>query len=186
MLVHTHSRLAKGRPFENPQSKQVCQCQNQIERIQNNVTRLSEKTTQLAEQRVLSKPKKERRKNFPLRLSLSERTALEAKAEQAGLKLSPYLRQAGLNKKISDQANRVSEINRATYVELGRIGNNINQMTKAAHQSLQRGMGCNIDPSELNDLLALLKKIRIEVLAVEPQEEKHGEMIAKQIKGKKL
>lgn len=111
--------------------------------------------------------KQERRKNYPLRLSGSERAALEAKAAAAGLKLSAYLRQAGLNKTVSAQFESVPAINRLTYTELGRIGNNINQMTKAAHTSLQRGMGCNIDPDDLNNLLALLKKIRLEVLAVE-------------------
>ena len=117
------------------------------------------------------KPEKEKRKNFPLRLSASERTALEAKAEAAGLKLSPYLRQAGLNKTISSKGNGVPEINRATYVELGRIGNNINQMTKAAHKSLQRGMGCNIDPRELLALRDLLKQIRLEVLTISDSSE---------------
>ena len=115
----------------------------------------------------MSKSKKERRKNFPLRLSASERAALESKAESAGLKLSPYLRQAGLNKSISNKTNLVPEVNRAIYVELGRIGNNINQITKAAHKSLQRGTGCNINPSELSALLALLKQIRLEVMAVD-------------------
>ena len=119
----------------------------------------------------MSKPEKEKRKNFPLRLSASERTVLEAKASAAGLKLSPYLRQAGLNKTISSKTNRVPAINRATYVELGRIGNNINQMTKAAHKSLQRGMGCNVNPTELSALLRLLKQVRLEILAIEQQED---------------
>ena len=114
----------------------------------------------------MSREKQERRKNYPLRLSSSERAALEAKAEAAGLKLSAYLRQAGLNKTVSAKKELVPAINRLTYTELGRIGHNINQMTKAAHKSLQRGMGCNVDPDELNGLLVLLKKIRLEVLAI--------------------
>jgi hypothetical protein len=114
----------------------------------------------------LSEQKNEKRKNFPLRLSPSERIALEEKAESAGLKLSSYLRQAGLNKSILNKTKSVPEINRATYVELGRIGNNINQMTKTAHKSLQRGMVCKIDPTELSALLKLLKQIRLEVMAI--------------------
>lgn len=114
----------------------------------------------------MSKLEKEKRKNFPLRLSASERTALEAKASAAGLKLSSYLRQAGLNKTISSNNNLIPEINRATYVELGRISNNINQITKAAQKSLQRGMGCNIDPRELLALRDLLIQIRLEVLNI--------------------
>ena len=114
----------------------------------------------------MSELKKEKRKNFPLRLSPSERTALEQKAKSAGLKLSPYLREAGLNKTIAVKTKSVPEINRAIYVELGRVGNNINQITKAAHTSIQRGTGCNVNPTELSTLLALLKQIRLEVMAV--------------------
>ena len=114
----------------------------------------------------MSKPNSEKRKNFPLRLSPSERAVLEEKAKSCGLKLSAYLREAGLKKKISSRVNRVPEINRATYVELGRIGNNINQIAKAANISVKRGMGCNVNPRELSALLALLKQIRLEVMAI--------------------
>lgn len=119
----------------------------------------------------MSEPKAEKRKNFPLRLSPSERIALEQKAAEAGLKLSPYLREAGLNKTIAKKTNSIPEINRATYDELGRIGNNINQLTKAAHISLKRGTGCNVNPSELSALLSLLKQIRLEVLAIADETE---------------
>ena len=111
------------------------------------------------------------RENYQLRLLPSERSAMEQKAREAGLKLSEYLRSAGLNKTISSKNNLVPEINLATYVELGRIGNNINQLTKAAHKSLQRGMGCNINPDELSALLKLLKQIRLEVTAIDRLED---------------
>ena len=101
-----------------------------------------------------------------MRLSPSERTALEMKAKEAGLKLSPYLRQAGLNKTISASSNQIPEINRATYVELGRIGNNINQISKAANTSVKRGTGCNVNLNELTKLTTLLKQIRLEIMAI--------------------
>ena len=90
---------------------------------------------------------------------------MEKKAELAGLKLSEYLRSAALNKTIRPQP-KVPEINRATYVELGRIGNNINQLTKAAHASLKRGGNCNVDPTELSKLNHLIKRMRLEILAI--------------------
>ena len=105
------------------------------------------------------------RQNYQLRLSPSERSTMEEKAQQAGLKLSEYLRSAALNKTIRPQA-KIPEINRATYVELGRIGNNINQLTKAAHTSLKRGMGCNVEPTELSKLNDLIKRMRLEILAI--------------------
>ncbi|MDJ0596891.1 MAG: plasmid mobilization relaxosome protein MobC [Pleurocapsa sp. MO_226.B13] len=105
------------------------------------------------------------RENYQLRLLPSERKTMEQKAAAANLKLSEYLRAAGLNKTIRSQP-KVPEINRATYVELGRIGNNINQLTKAAHASLKRSGNCNVDPTELSELSDLIKRIRLEMLAI--------------------
>ena len=105
------------------------------------------------------------RENYQLRLLPSERSVMEQKAREAGLKLSEYLRSAGLNR--TSKINLVPEINRKIYVELGRIGNNINQLTKAAHKSLHRGMGCNINPDELSALSTMLKQIRSELIAIE-------------------
>ena len=119
-----------------------------------------------------SKKKSERRKNFPLRLSSEERAALEEKAKEAGLKLSAYLREAGLNKTISRKNTLIPEINRATYVELGRIGININQLAKAANTSVLKGLECNINTNELGELLALLQEIRLSILGI--SEEKMG------------
>ena len=82
------------------------------------------------------KKKKEKRQIFSLRLSSSERLELENKAAEAGLKLSEYLRQTGLRRKIR---SKVPEINREMYLELGRIGNNLNQLTKNCHIALQQG-----------------------------------------------
>ncbi|MGB5634025.1 MAG: plasmid mobilization relaxosome protein MobC [Waterburya sp.] len=105
------------------------------------------------------------RENYQLRLLPSERKTMEQKAEAANLKLSEYLRAAGLNKTIRSQP-KVPEINRATYVELGRIGNNINQLTKAAHASLKRGGSGNVNVAELSELNDLIKRMRLEILAV--------------------
>ena len=113
-----------------------------------------------------SKNKSERRKNFPLRLSKAERAALEEKASEAGLKLSAYLREAGLNRTVRQRNNFIPQINRETYVELGRIGININQLAKAANTSVLKGLECNINTNELSELLALLQEIRLSVLGL--------------------
>lgn len=118
----------------------------------------------------MSEQKSERRKNFPLRLSKAERAALEEKAKEAGLKLSAYLREAGLSKTIQRKNNLVPEINRAVYAELGRIGININQLAKAANTSVLKGIECNINTNELDRLLALLQEIRLAVLGVKDEE----------------
>lgn len=107
--------------------------------------------------------KKETRQIFPLRLSQSERLALEHRAAEAGLKLSEYLRRAGLGK---PQRRLVPEINRQTYIELGRIGNNLNQLTKACHLALKQGGSLSIDPALLQSLSERLDLLRLEVLGV--------------------
>ncbi|MGH2412219.1 MAG: plasmid mobilization protein [Microcystaceae cyanobacterium] len=114
--------------------------------------------------------KKEVRQIFPLRLSQEERAALEARAVEAGLKLSEYLRRAGLFQHLP-QRRSLPEVNRQTYLELGRIGNNINQLTKACHTALKQGGGCNIDPTLLQSLSNQLDQIRLEVLAIDPSSE---------------
>ena len=112
------------------------------------------------------------RENYQLRLLPSERERLEQLAAGANLKLSEYLRSAGLNKTIKATA-KVPEINRATYVELGRIGNNVNQLTLAAHASVTRGVNCNIDTAKLSELSEIIQRMRLEILAVylSPDEE---------------
>lgn len=105
------------------------------------------------------------RQIFPLRLSQGERATLEQRAAEAGLKLSEYLRQAGLKRK---GRTRVPEINRQTYIELGRIGNNLNQLTKACHIALSQGYGCHLDPTLLQSLSDKLDQIQLEVIGVNP------------------
>ena len=111
---------------------------------------------------------REKRKTYPLRLANSERAALEENAISAGMKLSEYLRWAGLKKHLRP---RVPEINRQIYVELGRIGNNLNQMTRACHVALKQGTGCNIDPALLQSLSESLDQVRLAVIAVAPEAE---------------
>ena len=110
----------------------------------------------------------DKRQIFPLRLSLDERVELELRAKEAGLKLSEYLRSAGLNR---PHRPIVPEINRNTYVELGRIGNNLNQLTKACHTALQQGHSFNLDISLLQSLANQLEQLRLEVLAVDLETE---------------
>ena len=112
--------------------------------------------------------KKENRKIFSLRLSASERLELENKAAEAGLKLSEYLRQTGLRKKIRA---KVPEINREMYLELGRIGNNLNQLTKNSHIALQQGNEFNIDIQVLQSLTDKLDEVRLSVIGINPEKD---------------
>lgn len=111
---------------------------------------------------------KEVRKNYPLRLSPSERRALKEKADAANLKLSEYIRVSALKAIIHSPA-KIPELNRNTYVELGRIGENINQIAKVfnsipteqiAHTKLQLLL------SELQLLKSQIQRTRLEITAI--------------------
>lgn len=118
----------------------------------------------------MSEKKKEKRVIYPLRLSPSERKKLEELAEAVGLKLSSYLRQAGLNggevgspKKMNPI---VPEANRRTYWELGetnyqlrRIGININQIAKASNTALKRGYLLSVESEKLSQLSQQLEEL---------------------------
>lgn len=109
--------------------------------------------------------KTQARKTYPLRLSPLERKKLESKAAEAGLKLSEYIRQKSLSD--TTLATKEAAINILIYRELGRIGNNLNQLTKLAHQSSKRGVQSNLDVAQLETLLELIKKTRRELSGVD-------------------
>jgi len=115
----------------------------------------------------MPKGKKEARKTYPLRLSPKERETLEGKAAEASLKLSEYIRQKSLSDTTLVKKKGVPAINILTYTELGRIGNNINQLTKLAHQSSKRGVQSNLDVTQLENLQELIKKVRRELAGID-------------------
>lgn len=111
---------------------------------------------------------KEKRQNFSLRLSPSERSALEEKALAAGLTLSDYLRWSGLRKKVKAV---VPTVNRHTYLELGQIGKDFRQMTQSCCLAVQRGKGCNINLELLQALNEKLDQLGLELIGINPRRE---------------
>jgi hypothetical protein len=79
-----------------------------------------------------SRPKRSRLAS--LRLTPGELTVLRRKAHAAGLALSAYLRQAGLQKMI--RARR-GQAERDAIYQLSKIGNNLNQLARAANTAGQ-------------------------------------------------
>jgi predicted DNA binding CopG/RHH family protein len=72
-----------------------------------------------------------KRHNLTVRLSDQDLILLDHKAKQAGLSFSAFLREAGLSRKMPKP---VPEVTLKTFLELGRIGNNLNQMLKLIHE----------------------------------------------------
>lgn len=67
----------------------------------------------------------------PVRLTDNERSTLKRFAEARRLSLSDFIRTVVLGRKLPHSAP--PPINLATYQELGRIGNNLNQLLRAAN-----------------------------------------------------
>jgi len=67
----------------------------------------------------------------PVRFSPDERDRLKGFAEARRLSLSDFIRRVALGRKLPQVVS--AEINRQVYVELARIGNNLNQMVRAAN-----------------------------------------------------
>ncbi|MGB6295824.1 MAG: plasmid mobilization relaxosome protein MobC [Rivularia sp. (in: cyanobacteria)] len=95
-----------------------------------------------------------------LRLTEEEKEAWEAKAEEAGLgnNLSKFIRYCVDNRRIAPPA---PAINSDTYAELGRIGNNINQIAYAINRSIKMGETVNTNPTEeIEALKPLLQEVK--------------------------
>ncbi|MFB2772681.1 plasmid mobilization relaxosome protein MobC [Pelatocladus sp. BLCC-F211] len=118
-----------------------------------------------------SKPKPKRTTLVSLRLTESEKEDWEAKAEAAGMgkNLSKFIRycvERDKPKALSSAyriyiAPPVPAINEATYVELGRIGNNINQIAYAINRAVKMGEAIAVDPRpEIEALKPLLLEIK--------------------------
>lgn len=81
-------------------------------------------------------------------------------ARDAGVSMAEFVRRSCLLRPLP---KRVSKVTLNTYIELGRIGNNINQLTKAVNTALKLGMQTPAVKSELQALSALLHECRREI-----------------------
>ena len=107
-----------------------------------------------------SPPKPKRTSLISLRLTEDEKEVWEAKAEEAGLgnNLSKFIRYCVENRRIAPPA---PAINSDTYAELGRIGNNINQIAYAINRAIKMGEPVNTDPiAEIEALKPLLQEVK--------------------------
>jgi len=96
-------------------------------------------------------------KNIVFRVTENEYFQISEKAQRAGKKISGFIRCACLGKRINAP---VSSVNIDTYTELGRIGNNLNQI---AHK-LNSGVASGVDPLDIHELQQQIHKLRNELL----------------------
>jgi len=107
----------------------------------------------------MSKAKKDiRDRVIPVRFTALEKNFVETVSEKFNISLSEFIRRSALQRRMPAQS--VAEINRKTYQELCRVGNNINQMIR----HLNSGMFLGIEKEMFTELRALIKKIGFEVV----------------------
>ena len=100
----------------------------------------------------------------PIRFSDEERQLLYEQAKSVGVSLSSFVRRAALKRRMPPPP--VTEVNRESYQELCRIGNNLNQVTRAIHE---RRLGALETPTLalLIELRGLVKEVGMKVYGVE-------------------
>jgi len=95
----------------------------------------------------------------PVRLTPQERDELRRQAETHHVSLSDYIRRIALKRRMPPGC--APEVNRETYNQLRRVGNNLNQL---AHSINSGSNPVGIDPNLLGELRALVKEIGFQVL----------------------
>ncbi len=120
-----------------------------------------------------SKPKPKRTSLISLRLTEEEKEDWEAKALAAGMgnNISKFIRYCVERDRIYI-APPVPAINSSTYAQLGRIGNNINQIAYAINRAVKLGEAIAIaaDPrSEIEALKPLLLEVKQMLLGLPNQ-----------------
>ena len=108
-------------------------------------------------------PSTVRNHSYPVRLSKIELEMLRNRALEAGIKASELVRRNALMRPLP---KRISKVDLKTYIELGRIGNNLNQLTKGVNTALKYGVTPPADKGELQELLELLHSIRLKIAGV--------------------
>ncbi|GAB1544805.1 hypothetical protein NUACC21_74810 [Scytonema sp. NUACC21] len=89
---------------------------------------------------------------------------IRLRALDAGLTCAELFRRNALMRPLP---KRLSKIELATYQELGRIGNNLNQLAKAANTAIKMGYPPPAEPKLLEELLELLHQCRRQLAQVD-------------------
>jgi hypothetical protein len=94
----------------------------------------------------------------PVRFTPGERDGLQRDSATSRVSLSVFIRAAALKRRLPPLA--APEVNRRTYEELARIGNNLNQLVRAVHARAVEV----IDAAILHQLTDAVRRLGLEVL----------------------
>ncbi|MCP6760071.1 MAG: MobC family plasmid mobilization relaxosome protein [Fischerella sp. CENA71] len=106
--------------------------------------------------------------SYSLRLSDLELEWLHMKAKDAGMSGADLIRRLTFTKPLP---KRISKISLTTYQELGRIGNNLNQLTRVANTAIKMGYPPPAKQELLEELLELLHECRRQLAQVDIDDE---------------
>lgn len=98
---------------------------------------------------------------IPIRLTTEERECLREASKTFRVSLSEFVRRAALKRRMPVVG--VGEVNRETYSQLCRIGNNLNQLMR----SVNEGRVLAVDLKILSELRALVKEVGFQTLGVQ-------------------
>ena len=99
-----------------------------------------------------------RNRVVPIRFTPAELLWLKEVSRSVQVSVSEYVRRAAFGRKLPPPP--VSSVNRETYQELSRIGNNLNQFVREVHM----GKTTPVDPHMLQELRAMVTSIGLQVI----------------------
>jgi hypothetical protein len=99
-----------------------------------------------------------------IRVTPSEKRELLDRCQ--GIKLSTYIRAGLLNYPVPRPRQVVPHVTRQMYIELNRIGHNLNQQTRSIHEALKLGTALPIEhPQAIAECITKLDELKRLLLA---------------------
>lgn len=92
-----------------------------------------------------------------IRVTLEEQLQIEEYSKSYGMSVTQYIRIRSLKRQLPK--NSMPSINRELFIELSRIGNNLNQLTKKANQNHPDVKGLYVELLELKTKLNEIKTV---------------------------
>ena len=103
-----------------------------------------------------------------VRLSPDERAVLDQLATEAGMPVAEWLRRAGLMQRLAAKRQKANgpggRALQAVMSELGRIGNNLNQVARHLNTAARAGVPAAPDEASLHAAAEALDRVRGDVL----------------------
>lgn len=99
-----------------------------------------------------------RKINHPVRFAEDEYEQLKQKAYKARISVSEFIRRAATRRKVVEPPPP-PQLNWKIYEELGRIGNNLNQLVKGLNQAVKQGQDVKLDPENVQEIVSKLSQL---------------------------